>query len=387
MLLPEHIETAKGVFRDLGIDDAPEKPVPDARSGKRSRPDVKPFPFVLARDIVIEPKEYLIDGFLGLQEQSGFFGQPDSGKSAIVIHAACCVAAGEPFCGRTVRQGAVLYVAAERGAVVRRRVLAWCMDHDIKPPIAVIDEPIDFRTGEMDAARIIATANSLSMVCGAPVVWVIFDTLARIMAGGDESSSKDMGALIGNMDKVHRATGAHCTVIHHVPVASTDRMRGHGSLPAALDTTAGVSKSNGIVTVKVEMANDLVDKPVFAFTFKSVQIVDTTTAPVAIERDVTSAAKAMPAKMPKAARMALDALGEAIVDCGQAAPASNYVPPGVRTVTMDQWRDLSYRRGISASNTTDRAKQKAFKGATEYLIANKYVGFWQETVWLGRTAS
>jgi hypothetical protein len=41
--------------------------------------------------------------------------------------------------------------------------------------------------------------------------------------------------------------------------------------------------------------------------------------------------------------------------------------------------------GNSTSGSPAGATGPAFKGATPYLIVNKYVGFWQETVWLGRT--
>ena len=43
--------------------------------------------------------------------------------------------------------------------------------------------------------------------------------------------------------------------------------------------------------------------------------------------------------------------------------------------------------GSSTSGSSAGATGPEFKGATQYLIVNKYVGFWQETVWLGRTAS
>lgn len=210
----------------------------------------------------------------------------------------------------------------------------------------------------------------------------IFDTLARIMSGGDENSPKDMGALIGNIDKVYRATGAHCTLVHHVPVDRDDRMRGHSSLLAALDTTVRVSKPDGIVTVKTDKANDLVDKPAFAFTFKSVRLDEKTTAPVAVPTDLISVATTKAARMPKCARIALRALQEAIDQCGEAAPASNHIPQRIRVATVDQWRDYAYRLGISAADTTDRARQKAFKSGIEHLIASKHAGIWQQTVWL-----
>jgi hypothetical protein len=53
-----------------------------------------------------------------------------------------------------------------------------------------------------------------------------------------------------------------------------------------------------------------------------------------------------------------------------------------RAFTMDQWRDYAYRLPISAGK--DRAKQKAFKDASERLIDLGYVGRWDDQVWLAK---
>jgi hypothetical protein len=275
-----------------------------------ARTPAQPFPFTMAKDITFEPKEFLIDGFLGRHEVSAWYGPPDAGKSTVLIHAACCVAAGLTFCGQRVRQGPVLYVAAERGAIVRRRIKAWCKEHGLDDiPLAVVDHAIDLRSNKLDAERIIATARELGgTTCGQPVAWIIFDTLNRVLAGGDENSSKDMGAVIAAIDHIHRATQAHVSVIHHVPVDRVDRMRGHGSALGAVDMTVRVTKEQGIVQIETDVAKDLVDNPCFAFTFKSVQLfadpktgVDTTTAPVMIEIEGEAKPKPTTAKkLPKA---------------------------------------------------------------------------------------
>src|SRR5262249_40204895 len=67
-------------------------------------------------------------------------------------------------------QGCVLYIAVERGAVVQRRVLAWCQHHaHMDIPLAVVAEMIDLRTGQVDADRIIATAKAFAQAGGLPV--------------------------------------------------------------------------------------------------------------------------------------------------------------------------------------------------------------------------
>jgi hypothetical protein len=180
------------------------------------------------------------------------------------------VAAGTVYCGNRITQGSVLYIAVERGAVVRRRVQAWCRHHgETDIPLAVVSEMIDLRTGRIHTDRIIATAQAFAEAGGIPVVWIIIDTLNRALAGGDENSSKDMGAVIAAVDRIQRATGAHCSLIHHVPVDRTDRMRGHGSVLGAVDLTVRITRDNKIVMVEADKANDLVEKPRFAFRFEN----------------------------------------------------------------------------------------------------------------------
>jgi hypothetical protein len=168
----------------------------------------------------------------------------------------------------------VLYVAAERGAVVKRRVLAWCKEFGISDlPLAVVDNAVNLRTNIVDAQRIVSTAQDLAALCGgvAPV-WIIFDTLNRVLAGGDENSPADMGNLIAAIDYINRATRAHCSTVHHTPLGKL-RLRGHGSLNGALDLTVQVTKTtNGWIEVKADKANDLVEKPKFTLQFKSVHL-------------------------------------------------------------------------------------------------------------------
>jgi RecA-family ATPase len=217
----------------------------------------QPFPYVRPRDITLVPKAFLIDGFVGAAETSAWYGPPDGGKSTVVLDAGCHVAAGLDYCGRRVTQGCVLYIAVERGAVVQRRVLAWCQHHaHMDIPLAVVAEMIDLRTGQVDADRIIATAKAFAQATGLPIVWIIIDTLNRALAGGDENSSKDMGAVIAAVDRIQRATNAHCSLIHHVPVDRTDRMRGHSSVLGAVDLTVRISVRAGRVSLRWSDSRD-----------------------------------------------------------------------------------------------------------------------------------
>jgi len=80
-------------------------------------------------------------------------------------------------------------------------------------------------------------------------------------------------------------------------------------------------------------------------------------------------------------QIALRALKQAIDEHGQEAPDSNRVPANVRVTTKDRWREYAYQLGISLSDK-DRAKQQAFKRATEDLLEAKRIGTWGEFFWV-----
>src|SRR3954471_10936705 len=53
------------------------------------------------------------------------WGKPGSAKSFLALDLALCVAGGLPWQGQEIRQGKVLYVAAEGAAGLQLRVAAW----------------------------------------------------------------------------------------------------------------------------------------------------------------------------------------------------------------------------------------------------------------------
>jgi AAA domain len=351
----------------------------------------KPYKLVLARDVTIEgtAKSFLIDGFLGRDETSIWFGPPECGKSTAKIDAACHVATGRPWCGRAVMRGAVLYVAAERGQTVKRRIMAWRLEHGIDDfPLAVIDDTVDLRTGKVDADRIIAAAKALRTLSGQPVVWIIFDTLSRVLAGGDENSSRDMGLLVLSIDRIYRETGAHCSLVHHVPLGNGDRMRGHGAAAGAADTTVRVEKQNGIVTVAIDKGSDLPEdeKPRLFFRFRSVILTEDPPRTSSVMAQAEDQAAAATGKKSKQSRklsdrqqLALDALNSCAADVGKPPPATFSLPQGLIAVTMDQWRDELFRRGIIPKD--HKNPRAAFQQIRESLEARAIAAERDGFVW------
>jgi hypothetical protein len=350
------------------------------------------FEYRLFKDIEANPcKTWLVEDLLGVGELSVWYGAPGRGKSVLLGDLACHIAANEEqWCDRRIKYGAVLYVAAERRAVVERRFAAWRKHHGIEDiPLAVIGGVYDLRSSKEDAEGIIAAARELAAETGVEVVLIIVDTTAQVLAGGDENG-KDMVALVGNVALIQAETGAHVALTHHVPHYAPERMRGHGSLPAAADTTIKVNYDGNHRAAEVDKANDGPDDVKIRFTLISVELgrnLETgkvTKAPLVIpladNAEEAPNAKAGP-KLPKATQLALRALREAVDEMGVPAPASNHIPASARVVTVEQWRDYSYKLSISSSEEP-RARQQAFQRATENLQAARLIGVWDRHVWV-----
>ena len=244
-----------------------------ASAGKEQTRTNKGLHFTLYRDIERAPRKvWLVENILGEGELSCMFGAPGCGKSVLANDRAAHIAAGRPWFGRQVTRGGVLYVAAERAALGRRRFAAFRIHHALDDlPLAVVSGAIDLRSSHADADTIIGLARRLQDETGQKTVLIDIDTVSRVLAGGDENSSKDIGALIGNLTRIQEATGAHISLVHHVP-HDQQRMRGHGALLAACDVTVHVENTGAFRTARVDKTNDGADGESLAFTFATVEL-------------------------------------------------------------------------------------------------------------------
>jgi hypothetical protein len=343
-------------------------------------------PFLLFKDIDLQAsKEWLVRGFLGADESSAYYGKPGDGKSVLVEDMALHIAAGREWHGRKVKQGSVVYVALERKKLVERRAIAFRLEHGLTDlPFAIVGGVHDFRDPET-ALRLAEIVRDVKAATGHPVVLIVIDTLSRALCGGDENSPKDMGAIVHATSILQERTSAHILWVHHMPLEGAERMRGHGALLGALDTTVHVARGETVRAATVVKANDAEEGEQIVFTLKSVVIgldadQQETTAPVVVPVEGAPRQAVKSGRLTKAAQTALRALTEAILEQGSQPPASNYIPPGVKVVPVAAWRQQSYLRGISTGE--ERAKQKAFKSASEHLIGAGRVGAWDDQVWL-----
>jgi hypothetical protein len=333
----------------------------------------------------VSKKNWLVHHLLAVGETSVFYGEPGSGKSVKAEDIGLHIAAGLKWHGRPVKQMAVLYVALERANVVARRALAFAREHNLERarlPFTMVRGPLDFRDPKV-AGQIVAAITDLAKRYACKAGLIIVDTVSRALCGGDENSPKDMGQLIANLARIQNGVEVHLLLIHHQP-QEKERMRGHGALLAAVDTTIHVTKTAAGRLAEVVKSSDHEEGQRIAFGLKSVTVDhdehgDPVTAPVAIEQEL-QAGQSKKAKLSASSKVALNALYEAIIEMGEVPPASNHIPPGTKAVKVEQWRIYAYRRGISSSSEP-RARQKAFNSAVVALQAAKAIGVWEPHVW------
>jgi hypothetical protein len=245
----------------------------------------------------------LIKGLLDQGAMSVLYGDSNTGKTFVATDMAYHIAEGLAYAGMTTTKLPIVYVAAEGGRAVRKRLLALRAKYGPSDNFFLIAEPVNLRDPNADTAPLIEAIAKLEMRPGL----VVIDTLSRAIAGGEENSSVDMGALVANFDRVRAATGAHLLVVHHTGKNLAKGARGHSLLRAATDTELEVqsgvisatkqrdmdgSWSSGFRLEPRVLGLDDAGDPVTSCTVKLVDVSEVRVgAPTAKERDVLDAVK------------------------------------------------------------------------------------------------
>jgi hypothetical protein len=187
----------------------------------------------------------LMEGWLDQGAMSVLYGESNVGKSFVALRLSWAIAAGQAVAGCAVTRGRVVYVVAEGGRGVAKRVAALrakCGE-GADGWFDLIVSPVNLLDPRADMPVLLERLRAAG-----PVAFLVVDTLSRAMAGGDENASTDMGALVKNLDAVRAATGAHLMVVHHSGKDRAKGARGHSLLRAATDTEIEVEAGRMVAT-------------------------------------------------------------------------------------------------------------------------------------------
>ena len=187
------------------------------------------------RDLLTLPDPtWLIDGIIPTQGFVGLYGASGSGKSFIALDWALSVATGRPWMGHATNQAPSIYIAAEGGSGIKRRVRAWAQyynDNEL-PGAYFLLEPLYVREEGVVETFL---ANLEDERCDINPGMIVIDTLARSFGGGDENAATDMGHFIDRVNAIARDRHITMAVVHHTNVTG-NRERGSGAFRGAADT-------------------------------------------------------------------------------------------------------------------------------------------------------
>ena len=174
------------------------------------------------------------------------YGRRDSAKSFVAIDLLNSIASGTRWHGRTITTANAIYVVAEGAAGLDPRFVAWQQERqNVTLPadkLMILPEPVNL----LNPAAVGEFATVAAQV-GAR--FIVLDTLARCMVGGDENSAKDAGMAIEQLDVIRRRTGACIVVVHHSGKNLDNGARGSSAFEAACDTVLEIGMTDNIVMI------------------------------------------------------------------------------------------------------------------------------------------
>jgi AAA domain/CHC2 zinc finger len=356
-------------------------------------PDILPSTSFAAITPVLSMNDF-VEGLFCSTSFVVVYGEPGSGKSFWVLDVCLHVASGRAWNDRAADRGLVIYAALEGGAGIRNRIVAARNRLGLPSDTALelIQLPLDLRNPDGDVAKFIATINALQRRYNLPLRAVVIDTLSRAMAGGNENSPEDMGALVMNSDRVRIETGACIIFIHHSGKDAARGARGHSLLRAAADTEIEITRHENRVSVaRVAKQREIEDDASFAFSLESVTLGKNHRG-----KPVTSCV-VLPAEMPETAadgdgvkrgRPSRQSEGKAtyawklrgiladlILTTGRKGTIG--VPPGFDAVTRDSVREAFFDR-----TTADPEDRSTFTRALNALEQSGVIAVAKGHVWM-----
>lgn len=180
----------------------------------------------------------LVGGLLWQSTVARMFGPSTVGKTWVALDLAAHVSLGLPWQGRSVEQGAVVYVAAEGAPSISPRLSAWRSYHNT-PRTGVLTWPEPVMIGGPTWGDFV-----LALAEAGPKL-TIFDTQAAMMVGRKESDNDDMNDVIRQLRRLAEHVGCCVLLVHHNGWAEEDRARGASATYAGLDTELQLQEGKG----------------------------------------------------------------------------------------------------------------------------------------------
>lgn len=185
----------------------------------------------------LPPTNHLVKGVLPSSGLAAIYGPSGSGKTFLALDLMMAIACQSDWFGYKVKNVPVTYVGLEGKGGINNRIQAW----RIKNPdlnlnnFRIILDNFDLMN-KANVVELIQAIIDAQMHHGV----IVIDTLNQASPAADENSSQDMGVIIKHLKLLQETTGGLVLIVHHTGKNTSQGLRGHSSLKAALDTNIEV---------------------------------------------------------------------------------------------------------------------------------------------------
>jgi hypothetical protein len=199
--------------------------------------------------------EPLIDNVLDQGTTGLLYGKWGTLKSFIALDWAASVATGREWQGRGTVKRRVLYVAAEGAFGLKARVDAW--EQGWHTQIAA-DGELEILPRPLNLTNAAEVRNLAALMRWGGYSFIVFDTVARCMVGGDENSAKDCGLVVDSLNRLRECTPDGRGVVMGVHHSGKDAktLRGSSAFEGGVDTVYSASRDGAVVTLEREKRKD-----------------------------------------------------------------------------------------------------------------------------------
>lgn len=271
------LKLAKGAGVSVGgvtapADDFPDETTPEEKAAtEKAKAEKKArFKVIPAHEFARRPPpRWIIDQLVPEADLLVLYGESGSGKSFVAIDLTMAIARGADWRGLKVRQGRVVYIAAEGGGGFTKRLKAYAHHHAVDleaVPFGVIHATPNLMA-EVDVQGL---REAILAAEGAEIV--VVDTFAQVTPGANENAGEDMGLALKNARAIGAATGALVILVHHSGKDASKGARGWSGIRAAADAELEVVRSEGGRWIRSTKQKDGDDQGEWGFSLGKVRV-------------------------------------------------------------------------------------------------------------------